>query len=289
MSIDVLQTKMKKQSNTLMLNCSFSVDSVPAALREVAACDAEAIRLYGKQLLAGLKGKICAARFSLLHYALMGETGISTLTELMQSAASMGYYTLLDIPGVMTLEMAEFGAKQTWGENTVFPCDGILVSGYPGSDVIKPFLPFCEQQKKDLFVVVRSPNRSALEVQDLVTGSRTVHTAAADNVNRYRAGSVGKNTYSRVAIAVAATSADSVKMLRLKYPGLFMLVDGMELPGGNAKNCSYAFDRMGHGAICCVGQSVIEAWKNAEGDYIQAALDEAVKAQKRIDRYVTVL
>ena len=290
MAIDILQNKIKKQGRTLMLDLSIKADEVPPVLLQASAGPVDACRDYSRKLLQGLKTQISAVRFRLLHFALMGEKGISLLSELLKYASSQGYYTLLDIPGLMSEEDAAFSAGRIWGEDGIFPCDGVVVSAYPGSDVIKPFLPYCQEQKKDVFVAVRTPNRSAPDIQNLLAGSRTVHMAAADNVNRYGGTTIGKFGYSRVGILAAATAGDSVKMLRAKYPGLFMIVDGLDCSGANARNCSYGFDRMGHGAIVCLGSSVTSAWKEDSGeDYLLAAVSSAQKARKRIERYVTVL
>ena len=290
MAIDILQNKIKKQGRTLMLDLSITADDVPPVLLQASAGPVDACRDYSRKLLQGLKTQISAVRFRLLHFALMGEKGISLLSELLKYASSQGYYTLLDIPGLMSEEDAAFSAGRIWGEDGIFPCDGVVVSAYPGSDVIKPFLPYCQEQKKDVFVAVRTPNRSAPDIQNLLAGSRTVHMAAADNVNRYGGTTIGKFGYSRVGIVAAATAGDSVKMLRAKYPGLFMIVDGLDCSGANARNCSYGFDRMGHGAIVCLGSSVTSAWKEDSGeDYLLAAVSSAQKARKRIERYVTVL
>ena len=88
--------------------------------------------------------------------------------------------------------------------------------------------------------------------------------AAADYVNRFGGNTIGKNGYSRIGIATSATAGDSVKMLRSKYPQLFMMIDGLEVPGANAKNASYGFNNLGHGAIVCAGSSVTCAWKEEE-------------------------
>lgn len=108
----------------------------------------------------------------------------------------------------------------------------------------------------------------------LLTGSRTVHMAAADYVNRFSAGVIGKYGYSRIGIAASATVGDSIKMLRSKYPQMFILGDGMDLSGANAKNASYGFSELGRGAVVCVGNSVTCAWKEEEYqgmDFVQAA------------------
>ena len=292
MSIDLLQTKMKKLNNTLMVNFSVGEEVLPEQVVQAHEDFCDAYADYCAQLLTGLKGEAAAVRFSLMHFSLLGEKGVATLSNLMKRAASLGFYTLLDACGVSSAALAKQSADQIWGEGSKLPCDGILISGYFGSEIIKPFLPYCENQKKDLFVVVRSPNKSSSEIQDLLAGSRTVHLAAADYVNRFGANTVGKYGYSRIGIAASAMAGDSVKMLRAKYPKQFMIVDGMDTPGANAKNASYGVNNLGHGAICCVGISVTCAWREEEYremDFVQAAVTAARKTQKKIGRYISVL
>lgn len=292
MSIDLLQTKMKKLNNTLMVDLSIEPEMLPAKVLEAHEDLCDAYADYCSQLLAGLKGEAAAVRFSLMHFVLLGDNGICVLSDLMKRAASLGFYTLLDAYGISSPASAKHSAERIWGEGSKLPCEGILISGYFGTDIIKPFLPYCENQKKDLFVVVRSTNKSSSEIQDLLAGSRTVHMAAADYVNRFGANTVGKYGFSRIGIAASATAGDSVKMLRAKYPQMFMIIDGLDVSGANAKNASYGFNNLGHGAIVCVGSSVTCAWKEEEYqglDFVQAAAAAARKTQKKIGRYISVL
>ena len=69
------------------------------------------------------------------------------------------------------------------------------------------------------------------------------------------------------------------------------MVEGLEAPGGNAKNCAAAFDRLGHGAAVCGGSSITCAWQEGEGnpDYIACARDAAERMKRNLSRYVTVL
>lgn len=292
MSIDLLQAKMKKLNNTLMVDFSIEAEMLPERILSEYGDLCDAYGEYCSRLLIGLKGEAVAARFSLMHYVLLGDSGVSLLSNLMKQAASLGYYTLLDAYGISSAASAKRSADRIWGTESKLPCDGILISGYFGSEIIKPFLPYCENQKKDLFVMVRSTNKSSSEIQDLLAGSRTVHMAAADYVNRFGANTVGKFGYSRIGITVSAAAGDSIKMLRGKYPQQFMLVDGLDVSGANAKNASYGFDKLGHGAIVCVGHSITCAWREEEYqdlDYVQAAVAAARKTQKKIGRYVSVL
>ena len=90
----------------------------------------------------------------------------------------------------------------------------------------------------------------------------------------------------------SASAPDSLKNLHSKYRSVFLLVDGLDYPSGNAKNCSYAFDRFGHGAAVCAGPSVTAAWLENETDgtnYVEQALQAAERMKKNITRYITVL
>ena len=153
-------------------------------------------------------------------------------------------------------------------------------------------MPYVKDQKKDLFPVVRTSNKTAPEIQDLMTGSRLVHAAAADLVNRFGADYVGKFGYSRISAVAGANSAESLRTLRMKYPKLFLLVDDIDYSGCNAKICSSAFDKFGHGAVICAGPTVTAAWQQAESDgrdFVGQAEVAAERMKKNLTRYVTVL
>ena len=103
---------------------------------------------------------------------------------------------------------------------------------------------------------------------------------------------MGKLGYSRIGALTAASSAESLRSLRGKYPRVFFLVDGYDSPSANAKNCSYAFDRLGHGAVVCAGETITCAWKQAQsdgGDFLEQAVGAAERMKKNLTRYVTIL
>ena len=239
--------------------------------------------------MAGLKGDVPAVRFSFSTFALLN--ALDQLSSLLKEASKMGFYVLLDGPELLSPWGADRAAETIFGGED-YPCDGLLIGPYIGSDALKPFLPYCKNNMKDLFVVVRSPNKSASELQDLLTGTRLVHGAAMDMVNRHGETIFGKCGYSRIGAAVSAGAANSLRSLRANYARAFLLVDGLDYPSGNAKNCSYAFDRFGYGAVVCAGPSVTAAWKEAESggvDYVAQAVQAAGRVKKIIARYVTVL
>ena len=288
MAVDVLQEKIRKLKNPTVLECALPLADLPPQFSR----NADGYGTFCRELLHGMKESVPAVRISFSAFALLGADGLAELEKNLHTAAELGYYVLLDAPELLSPGMAAVAADTLFGEKSQFPCDGLVISGYAGSDIIKPFLPYCKKAQKDIFVVARTANKSAPELQDLLTGSRLVHAAAADHVNRYGGGTEGRFGYTQVGILAAASSADSLRSLRTKYPRLFMLLDGYDYPNANAKNCSHAFNKFGYGAAACSGTGITCAWKQNQSDgsdWLTHAVDAAERMKKNLTRYVTIL
>lgn len=289
MSIDLLHDRIRKLKNPLIVDLDIKEELLPPHLIEQEGSFAPAYVRFCRELLEALEGVVCGVRFSFDAFALID--GLSELKKLMTRAGELGYYVLLDGPQILSPWSAERAAQLLNGNE--YPCDGMIISPYIGSDAIKPFVPGCTSNEKDLFVVARSANKSASELQDLLTGKRLVQGAAAELVNRYGESIFTKCNYSRICAVSSAGTPDSLRNLRAQYKYMFLLVDGLDYPSGNVKNCTYAFDRYGYGAAISAGLTITAAWKETEGsdgaDFTEAAVQAADRIKKNLLRYITIL
>lgn len=291
MSIDFLHEKIRKLKNPLIVDMSIQEELIPPHLMEQEGSFAKAYPRFCRELLEALAGVVPGVRFSFDAFALLGENGLSQLKTLLNRAGELGFYTLLDGPQILSPWAADRAAALLTGDE--YPCQGMIISPYIGSDSIKPFVPACTKGDKDLFIVVRSANKSASELQDLLTGKRLVQGAAAELVNRFGESIFTKCNYSRICAVGSAGAADSLRNLRAQYKHMFLLVDGLDYPSGNMKNASFAFDRLGYGAAVSAGPTVTAAWRDEEGAsgeaYVDHALQAAERIKKNLQRYVTIL
>ena len=292
MAIDKLQDKIRKLKNPAMLDFSLDTQKIPPhiLLEEPSVC--AAYERFCRELLSELKHLIPAARFSLSRAMLLGAEGLSALERLTAYAFELGYYVLLDMPESLSGEQAELNARAMLQKTCPYTFDGLLITPYIGGDAIKPYAQLLEAKGKDLFVVLRTANKTASELQDLLSGSRLVHMAAADIVNRQSERMITRSGYSQVAVVGPANVADVLKKLRARYQHFFILIDGYDYPNANAKNCSYAFDRLGHGAVACANTGILAAWNPevSDGtDYIRCAVEAAERMKKNLLRYTTIL
>ena len=291
MSVDTLQEKIRKLKNPSMLQFSAKRELIPSAYLNTEASFLTACARYGSELLRGLKEIVPAVRFSIFSFSLLGCEGLDVLSDLTNLARQLGYYVVLDGPMSLTVEDAECTAQSLLNPQSKWPCDAVLISPYIGSDGIRPYLPYAKMSHKDIFVVVRTGNKSASEIQDLLTGSRLVHMAAADMVSRLGESYMGRCGYSFVGAVSCAGSPESLKVLRQQHPETFILIDGYDYSNANGKNCSYGFDQVGHGAVVCAGSSILAAWQRHGAEYldpVEAAIEAAERMRKNILRYTTV-
>lgn len=292
MAIDVLQERIRKMKNPSVIDFGVTPEHLPQHLLDEEGSVLMAYSRFCRELMEGMKGLVPAVRFSFATFALMSPEGMLQLSSLLNDAKEMGYYVFLDGPAVLSPWDADRTASWCFREGSRYPCDGLVILPYIGSDSVKPFLPYCRDAQKDLFLIIRTANKSAPELQDLLTGTRLAHVAAADTVKRHGESILGKCGYSRVCAMASASAPGSLRNLRAKYKNVFLLVDGLDYPSGNAKNCSHAFDKFGHGAVVCAGPSVTAAWLENEtdgSDYVEQAIQAAERMKKNLTRYVTIL
>lgn len=288
MSIDVLQEKIRKLKNPSVID--FTAVQIPTYLSAEEGSDAAAYKRFCTELLDGLSEIVPVARFHVNLFAMYGAAGMDAMAYVLQRARDCGYYILLDMPGFASPAEAEFACKRAFAGNWQF--DGQVLQPYLGTDGMKSFVTSCLDAKKTVFFLARTPNKSAADLQDLLTGSRVVHQTVVETAKRLGNHAFGRCHYNEVGALVSATAPSGIRSLRRSFPELFFLMDGLDAVGGNASNCSHGFDRVGHGAAACASASVTNAWITAEADekeYVSCAKQAAERMKKNLTRYVTIL
>lgn len=281
MSVDLLQEKIRKTKNPSLLVLEAFRDRLPQGYE-----GPEGFVRFFTQLLQELKGLVPGVRFGFGSFAALGASGLEALQTLTALAQRLGYYVLLDGPGILSAQGAEELAAAL--EAAPWQWDGLVICPWLGSDAIWPFVPLCRGDRA-LFCAVKTANRSGFELQDLLSGSRLVHTAAADLVNRHGETVTGKFGYSNLGILAHGTTGESLRALRAKYPRLFILLDCCETHT-SGKVMAQAFDKLGRGAAVCLGQTALKAWTDAPDRAPETAVREAAEKIKRnLGRSVTVL
>lgn len=289
MSMDLLQEKIRKKKNPVLLSLDIGPDQVPPSM--AAEDRAASVRQYGTAVLETLADLIPAVELDPAWFLPMGAAGLETMAELLSRAEKLGYYRIVR---TMRSDLEEEAAQQgaLWfGPDSPFQPDALCIGAFAGSDGVRPYLPYCADGGKGLFVLARTANKSAREVQDLLSGDRVVHTVMLDLAMRWSAGLLGRFGYSQVGAVLGIPRGTALRELRERYDHLFYLVQGYGTPGLLAKDVQFAFDRFGHGAIVEAPGSLLSAWQreDAGDDPLAEVRAAAEKLRRDLAAHVTVI
>ena len=138
--------------------------------------------------------------------------------------------------------------------------DFVTVNPYLGSDGVKPFIKVCKEEKKGLFILVKTSNPSSGEFQDQLVNGRPLYELVGEKVARWGEEHMGEK-YSYIGAVVGATYPEMGKVLRKLMPKTFILVPGYGAQGGKGADLVHFFNEDGLGAIVNSSRGIIAAYK----------------------------
>lgn len=229
-----------------------------------------AIAEYNRRLIDAVADIVPAVKPQLAYYEQYGRPGIDAFLETCRYARSKGMLVIADGKRNDIGTTAAAYARAYLGEThlsgganlAVIAADALTVNPYLGSDGIIPFLDECRRYGKGIFILVRTSNPSAGELQDLpLADGRLVYEAVADQVRAWGAGQAGPSGYGPAGAVVGATYPDQAARLRSRIPEAIILVPGYGAQGATAADCAHNFDANGRGAIVNASRSLMLAYK----------------------------
>lgn len=164
-------------------------------------------------------------------------------------------------------------------EFSEFQVDALTINPYLGTDSIKPFLDVCKSNDKGIFVLVKTSNPSAYEIQDLPIWDELLCEEIARLVSTWWQEYLGENYYSSVWAVIGATNWEDVKYLRSLMPNQIFLVPGYWAQWGSLETIKYCFvDWIW--AIINSSRNINYAYlsnnKYSDNDYIEASREEII-------------
>jgi orotidine-5'-phosphate decarboxylase len=153
-----------------------------------------------------------------------------------------------------------------------------------GADGIAPFVATATRQGKGVFVLIRTSNPSAGEIQDFADAAgQTLYEKMAEVVGRVanKPDQLGTSGYSNVGMVVGGTSPEVTTNLRRKYDKVWFLVPGYGSQGATAQDCVRFCKPDGTGALINASRSIIYAYeipryKEQFGDDWRRCIEQAV-------------
>lgn len=228
---------------------------------------AEAVWQYNKGIIDHVYDIIPAVKPQIAMYEQFGIEGLIAFQKTVQYCKEKGLVVIGDIKrgdigstseayAIGHLGKVNVGSKQYYG----FDEDFVTVNPYLGSDGVKPFINVCKEEKKGLFILVKTSNPSSGEFQDRLIDNRPLYELVGEKVAAWGEELMG-NEYSYIGAVVGATYPEMGKVLRKIMPKAFILVPGYGAQGGKGADLVHFFNPDGLGAIVNSSRGIIAAYK----------------------------
>lgn len=273
--INKLIDNIKKTEAPIVVGLDPMMKFVPAHITEKAFAElgetlegaAEAIWQYNKAIVDSIYDLIPAVKPQIAMYEQFGIPGLVAYKKTVDYCKSKGLVVIGDIKrgdigstseayAVGHLGRVQVGSQSYAG----FDTDFATLNPYMGSDSITPFVKVCKEEKKGLFVLVKTSNPSSGEFQDRLIDGRPLYEWVAEKVVEWGSDCMGDD-YSYVGAVVGATYPEMGKTLRKLMPKSFILVPGYGAQGGKGADLVHFFNEDGLGAIVNSSRGIIAAYQ----------------------------
>nr|WP_302248700.1 orotidine-5'-phosphate decarboxylase [uncultured Blautia sp.] len=273
--INKLISNIRKTNAPIVVGLDPMLNYIPEHIQKKAFAEfgetlegaAEAIWQYNKGIVDATCDLIPAVKPQIAMYEQFGIPGLIAYKKTVEYCKSKDLVVIGDIKrgdigstsaayAVGHLGQVQVGSKKYAG----FDEDFATVNPYLGSDGVKPFMDVCKEEKKGIFVLVKTSNPSSGEFQDRVINGRPLYELVGEKVAQWGDELMGDG-YSYVGAVVGATYPEMGKVLRKIMPKTFILVPGYGAQGGKGADLVHFFNEDGLGAIVNSSRGIIAAYK----------------------------
>lgn len=273
--IQKLIEKIKKTNAPIVIGLDPMMGYIPEHVQKKAFGEfgetlegaAEAIWQFNKEIVDKTYDLIPAVKPQIAMYEQFGVPGLAAFKKTVDYCKEKGLVVIGDVKrgdigstsaayAVAHLGKVKVGSK----EYAPFDEDFMTINPYLGSDGVNPFLDICREEKKGLFILVKTSNPSSGEFQDQLVDGRPLYELVGEKVAQWGEQCMGDD-YSYVGAVVGATYPEMGKTLRRVMPKSYILVPGYGAQGGQGKDLVHFFNEDGLGAIVNSSRGIIAAYK----------------------------
>ncbi|MBR1860265.1 MAG: orotidine-5'-phosphate decarboxylase [Lachnospiraceae bacterium] len=291
--INKLIEKIKKLEAPIIVGLDPMMKFVPGYIQKKAFDEfgetlegaAEAIWQYNKGIVDAICDLVPAVKPQVAMYEQFGIPGMIAFKKTVDYCREKGLVVIGDIKRGDIGSTSEAYAVGHLGKVTVgsgsfygFDEDFVTVNPYLGSDGVEPFVKICGEEKKGIFVLVKTSNPSSGEFQDRMVEGKPLYELVGEKVAEWGSACMG-DEYSYVGAVVGATYPEQGKALRRIMPKTFILVPGYGAQGGKGADLVHFFNEDGLGAIINSSRGIIAAYKQEQyASYGETGYADAARA-----------
>ena len=257
------------------------LDPDPAALWpgavEAGTDTADAVTRHCRAAIAAAGPACVAVKPQLACFERLGSRGWSALEAVAQATHDAGLLLIADgkrgdVP-VTAKAYAQALVGETpgpYGPVRGLGADAFTANPLLGRDALAPLIEAATAHGAGCFVLVRTSNPGAAEIQDAPEGD-PLHERLARMVDELGEPHTGESGLSAIGAVTGATRPDLLRRLRDLMPRAVFLLPGVGAQGGAVEDLGPAFEPHPAGGLIASSRSIVDAHRERGGDPPQAA------------------
>lgn len=299
---DHLTNKISDLNNPTVVGLDPRLNQIPQFIKDQATNEfgetfeaaGATILEFNKGIIDAISDIVPAVKPQIAFYECYGHEGLKAYQDTVRYAQEKGMIVIGDAKRNDIGSTAKAYAEGHLGKVDLFGepipsinVDALTVTPYLGSDGITPFTSICEKEGKGIFVLVRTSNPSADEIQGQALGDHLMDEHVATLVEGWGRDLIGDSGFSSVGAVVGATYPEEARVLRNLMPNQIFLVPGYGAQGGGAEDTKPCFHKNGTGAIVNSSRGIIFAYEKqgkSEEAYAEVARDAALAMKEDLGK-----
>lgn len=285
---DALAARVQKLGTRLVVGLDPVLDRFPQPLRGLPIEDALAQFCDG--VLQAVASHAAAVKPQIAFFEQFGWRGFRAFQGCVERASALGIPVIADCKRGDIGSTATAYAEAFLGDNPDTPgpfVDALTVNPYLGGDSLQPFLQRAVAGHRGLFVLARTSNPGARDLQDRVTDGDPLYLGVARAVAELGKEHVSESGYGPLGLVSGATYPEELEQIRAAAPQSWLLIPGLGAQGGQPEDLRAGFDSAGMGALPSSSRAILYAYQgetnrdwaecvNAAARETQAAIEAAL-------------
>jgi orotidine-5'-phosphate decarboxylase len=282
---DRLEAARRERRTTLCVGIDPRLEQLPPALRAAAGGDVErALTRFSLEVLELTAPHAACFKVQIAFFEAHGLAGLRAYAAILAEARRRRLLVIADVKRGDIGTTAEAYALGHLAPGGDLEADALTLNPWMGRDALEPFVARAAAAGKGVYVLVRTSNPGAADLQDraLADGAR-VFERAADLVAALGAAHVSRATgLSAVGAVVGATGPAQSAELRARLPSTSFLVPGYGAQGATARDVAVCYRADGSGAVVNASRSIVHP-PDAGADWRSAVARAAAAAREDLD------
>ncbi|MCI2429929.1 orotidine-5'-phosphate decarboxylase [Candidatus Acetothermia bacterium] len=263
-----LLTIAQRHQSWLCVGLDSELSKLPVFLRE--RHGPHAVLEFNRAIIEATSDLVCAYKPNLAFYEMLGPVGLEMLSQTRELIPK-------EIPVIADAKRGDIENTARAYAHALFEhyrFDAVTVNPLQGFDAIAPF---SEYRERGVFVLVRTSNPSAREIQDLECAGKPLYQHLAERARAW-------NAHKNIGVVVGATAPNELAIVRqIIGEEMPILVPGVGAQAGDLERAvQKSVNSQGELAIITVSRSVIFASQGE--DFAQAARKTALRLRDAIVR-----